>query len=392
MAQNSANPEETSEKMVTVLSIDGGGVRGIIPATILAFLEATLQEIDGRPDARIADYFDVIAGTSTGGLITAMLAAPDDNNRPLFAAQDIVQFYLDNSPKIFPQKNAGFLNPLSNLVGALVGPRYDGKYLHSIIEEGFGERRIGQTLTNIVVPTFDIKLLQPTIFSTFEARTVTSKDARLSDICIGTSAAPTYLPGHYFATEDDAGNAREFNLIDGSVAANNPTLAAMNQVAKYIFAANPDFLPLKYDKVLVISLGTGTKKEEGGFSAQESAKWGVLSWLINNSTSPLIDIFSQGSADMVDIHASVLFRALDSDQNYLRIQEDGLTGDAASVDISTPENLNNLLNIGNNLLTKPVSRVNLDTGVYEAVEGEGTNQDALTRFASQLSAQRQLRN
>jgi len=61
-----------------------------------------VQKLDGE-DARIADYFDVIAGTSTGGLVTAMLTTPDDNNRPLFAAKDIKDFYLDNCPKIFPQ-------------------------------------------------------------------------------------------------------------------------------------------------------------------------------------------------------------------------------------------------------------------------------------------------
>ncbi|KAK8532094.1 hypothetical protein V6N13_131436 [Hibiscus sabdariffa] len=67
-------------KLVTILSIDGGGVRGIFPGTSLAFLESQLQELNGE-NARIADYFDFIAGTSTEGLVTAMLTAPDQNNR-----------------------------------------------------------------------------------------------------------------------------------------------------------------------------------------------------------------------------------------------------------------------------------------------------------------------
>ncbi|MCL7026479.1 hypothetical protein MKW94_028794, partial [Papaver nudicaule] len=89
-------------RLITILSIDGGGIRGIIPGTILAFLESQLQELDGA-DARLADYFDVISGTSTGGLVTAMITAPNEQNRPLYAAKDITQFYLDHSPKIFPQ-------------------------------------------------------------------------------------------------------------------------------------------------------------------------------------------------------------------------------------------------------------------------------------------------
>jgi len=97
------SPAAACGSIVTVLSIDGGGVRGIIPGTILTFLEAKLQELDG-PDVRIADYFDIVAGTSTGGLVTAMLTAPDKEGRSLFAAKDINDFYLRHSPKIFPVK------------------------------------------------------------------------------------------------------------------------------------------------------------------------------------------------------------------------------------------------------------------------------------------------
>ncbi|XP_038975347.1 patatin-like protein 2 isoform X1 [Phoenix dactylifera] len=414
-AEKLANSPPSKGSLVTVLSIDGGGVRGIIPGTILAFLESKLQDLDGE-DARIADYFDVVAGTSTGGLVTAMLTAPNKNNRPLFAADDITKFYLENSPKIFPQKT-GIFSSTCNLFTVVTGPKYDGKYLHSIIRELLGETRLHQALTNIVIPTFDIKLLQPTIFSTFEvsvchpsitlshfvslilplcvqARHAPLKDSLLSDICISTSAAPTYLPAHYFETKDANGNTRSFNLVDGGVAANNPTLAAISEVTKEILKKNEDFSPIKpmdYGKFLVISLGTGSAKNEERFSAQKASKWGVLGWLYNNGAAPLIDIFTQASADMVDIHASVVFQALHSTGNYLRIQDDNLTGNASSVDISTDENLLKLVQIGKDLLKKRVSRVNLETGLSEEVNGEVTNEEALIHFAKLLSNERRLR-
>uniref|UniRef100_A0A2N9FMU1 Patatin n=1 Tax=Fagus sylvatica TaxID=28930 RepID=A0A2N9FMU1_FAGSY len=149
--------------MVTVLSIDGGGIRGIIPGTLLGFLESKLQELDG-PNARIAYYFDVIAGTSTGGLVTAMLTAPNKDNRPMYAAKDINNFYLEHTPKIFPQSR------------------------------GVAKASLGWAIAQ----------------------------SRLADICVSTSAAPTFLPAHYFQTKDAKGNTHSFNLIDGGVTANNP--------------------------------------------------------------------------------------------------------------------------------------------------------------------------
>ncbi|CAL4983233.1 unnamed protein product [Urochloa decumbens] len=386
-------PPPSTGKLITILSIDGGGIRGLIPATIVAFLEAKLQELDG-PDARIADYFDVIAGTSTGALLTSMLAAPDDNKRPLFAAKDLNTFYLENGPKIFPEKKAGLLTPVVKLVGAVTGPKYDGVFLHDKIKSLTHDVRIADTVTNVIVPAFDVKYLQPVIFSTYEAHHDPLKNAHLSDICISTSAAPTYFPAHFFTTDDGKGGSREYHLVDGGVAANNPTMVAMSMLTKEVLRHNPDFNPGKpsdYRNYLIISIGTGSAKQAEKYTAPQCAKWGLIQWLYNGGFTPIIDIFSHASSDMVDIHAAVLFEALHCEKNYLRIQDDSLTGDKSSVDIATKENMEALIGIGNELLKKPVSRVNIDTGVYEPVNGEGTNKEALARFAKILSDERRLR-
>ncbi|XP_022851098.1 patatin-like protein 2 [Olea europaea var. sylvestris] len=381
----------TYGNLITILSIDGGGIRGIIPATILEFLESELQKLDGE-QARIADYFDVVAGTSTGGLITTMLTAPDANNRPVMAAKDIVPFYTKHGPKIFPQKWLGSVESTVDLLG---GPKYNGKYLHQLIRDNLGQTRLHQALTNVVIPTFDIKLLQPIIFSSYELNNLPYLDALLSDISIGTSAAPTVFPAYYFKNgTDSAGNPWEFNLIDGGVAANNPALVAIREVTKQASRNDPNFSPIQpldYGRLLVISLGTGRAKQELKYSAEMAAKWGLFGWLIQGNSSPLVDVFTQAPADMVDYFISVVFQALHNDDNYLRIQDDMLTGETSSIDVITKKNLTDLVNIGQNLLKAPVSRVNFQTGNTEPITNGGTNEEALIKFAKLLSDEKKLR-
>ncbi|KAL9158117.1 hypothetical protein ABFS82_08G047200 [Erythranthe guttata] len=382
---------QTKSRKVTILSIDGGGVRGIIPGTILGHLESKLQELDG-PNARLVDYFDVIAGTSTGGLITTMLAAPGPDNRPMYAANNITSFYLENCPKIFPEsRRNNFVGTLTNL---FAGPKYDGKYLKTLVEGLLGNITVSQALTNVVIPSFDIKRLQPTIFTTKDGKANASKNALMSDVALGTSAAPTYFPAHYFETRDPQGNVREFNLIDGAMAANNPTLVAITEVSKEILSGKfevADMEPMDSTRMLVLSLGSGVAKMAEKYNAKDASKWGVLSWVFYDGDSPLVNIYGDGSADMVDIHVSTIFQSRRNEQNYLRIQEDNLAGDTSSVDIATVKNMQTLVQIGQSLLKKPVSRVNLETGRQEPVQGEGTNAEALARFAKLLSDERNSR-
>jgi len=101
------------------------------------------------------------------------------------------------------------------------------------------------------------------------------------------------------------------------------TLVAVSEVSKEINRDNPDFFPIKpmeYDRFLVLSLGTGTAKSEGKYDADEAAKWGILGWLTSGHCTPLVDVSTQASGDMVDFHLCTVFQALKSEENYLRIQ------------------------------------------------------------------------
>jgi patatin-like phospholipase/acyl hydrolase len=99
MAPAATNKQQGGE--LRILCIDGGGIRGLIPAKILDYLETELQRIDELPTARLADYFDYIVGTSTGALITTMLAAPNKDKRPLCTAKEIIDLYLEEGASIF---------------------------------------------------------------------------------------------------------------------------------------------------------------------------------------------------------------------------------------------------------------------------------------------------
>ncbi|KAK8505417.1 hypothetical protein V6N13_045855 [Hibiscus sabdariffa] len=374
----------SAHRMATVLSIDAGGIRGLIPGTILAFLEDQLKKIDG-PGARIADYFDVIAGTSTGGLITAMLTAPADGNRPK-PASDINGFYIDNGPIIFANR------PTSILDFPRDKPVYDDKPLRDAAEDYINEDptsrnkiTLSQTVTNAVFTTFDTKLLQPIIFSTNEAKSDVSSNANLVDVCVSTASAPIYFPAQKFETRHADGSTRTFNLVDGGVAAANPTLVGIDSIP---FPKEGVPEPLDYRKLLVLSLGCGKPQDEPEYDAELVNTWGYPQWIYyrQDKSSPLIGSLFAGSVDMVDFHVAARFKSFLSQENYLRIQETDLTGDTVHFDLATDENMNNLIAIGQQLLDKPVSRVHPKTRRFEKVEGEViiTNGEALQIFAERL--------
>ncbi|XP_015085189.1 patatin-02-like [Solanum pennellii] len=356
----------TLEEMVTVLSIDGGGIKGIIPGIILEFLEEQLQEMDNNRDARVADYFDVIGGTSTGGLMTAMITTPNENNRPFAAANEIVPFYIEHGPKIFESS------------GKKSGPKYDGKYLMQILQEKFGETRLHEALTEVVISSFDIKTNKPVIFTKSNLVQSPQLDAKMYDICYSTAAVPVYFPPHYFVTNTSNGDKYEFNLVDGAIADVEPSLLSVS-VATRLAKEDPAFASIRslnYKQMLLLSLGTGTSVDfDKTYTAQETAKWGIMQWML-----PLIDMISAANSYMNDYYLSTLFQAIDSQDNYLRVQENALTGTTTKMDDASVANMELLVQVGKKLLKKQVSNDNPET--YE---------EALTKFAKLLSDRKKLR-
>lgn len=173
------------------------------------------------------------------------------------------------------------------------------------------------------------------------------------------------------------------------------TMVTINQITRKMIVDKQEIFPggpTDYDKFLVISIGTGSAKGAATYTAKEAAEWGILSWLhTKEGYTPIVDMFSYSSAALVDYNVSILFQALRSEKNYLRIQDDSLKGTEATVDVATEENMKKLIGIGERMLASTVSRVDMETGKPVAVPEEGTNADALTRFAKMLSDERKAR-
>ncbi|EOY10973.1 Phospholipase A 2A, IIA,PLA2A [Theobroma cacao] len=354
-------------KLITVLSIDGGAVRGIIPSKVLAFLESELQleTLDGD-SARIPDYFDFIAGTSTGGLVTAMLSSPDpdDQSKRPFSTEKILQFYKDESPNIFPQttNRRGRTIEMSTLEPAV------------------------DAVVRLISSTSDLRSLRD-----FFAARADLEDVPLQNVCLSTSAAPYYLPLHKFEINSVNGS-RKFNMVDGGIAANNPILLALSEVAKEksLDGKAQCLDNMDCSKLLVLSLGTGSSKRNKKLEIVNE-NWGPLLWLWGDNGIPFLDVLMNAIDAMVDIYLSAFFQGTSFKDNYLRIQTDSLKDSKVGMDNSNQENLQNLENIGNALLEKPVSAMNLETGLLKPIRGAGTNRAAITKLAKRLSEERKCR-
>ncbi|RDX60231.1 Patatin-like protein 2, partial [Mucuna pruriens] len=252
-------------------------------------------KLDGE-DARIVDYFDYIAGTSTGGIMTALLTTPSKKDGRPCAAKEINQFYRIEGPIIFSKE--------AEITNSVAKSFMQRSHLNEKIIEIVGDICLSDTLTNVVIPAYDMKSLHPVIFSTQKAKRMKSQ-IQLADVIMSTTAAPVFFPPHQLLG---------YSLVDGGMAANNPTIFAMHEAARMTENhGSPD-----YSKFLVLSLGTGSAKLNGsqiGFA-------GPIHWFFNmkSGSPPLFDVLFRASNDMVDMCTALVLGHYNSMHNFLRIQ------------------------------------------------------------------------
>jgi patatin-like phospholipase/acyl hydrolase len=305
-----------SEGPIRVLSLDGGGIRGVIPAAILIELE----KLAGKP---VFDLFDVVAGTSTGGLIATGLIAPDSSGAPKFTAGDLQGFYTKNGTQIFSRSTAYEVESLDGMHG----PKYPADGIDAFLHETFADLELKDALKPLVMVSYDIERRNVHIFHSEAAKQDPNQNFFMRDSSRATSAAPTYFPPAHI--QSSAGTT--FALVDGGVAANDPAMAAYVQ-ARRLF---PD------REILIVSIGTGSSVKPIPYDKAKG--WGKLGW-----AERIVDVMFDGSTRTVDANLQELLPKHTSGlREYYRFQP-SLKGANDALDDTSPKNLQSLIDLATN--------------------------------------------
>lgn len=272
-----------------ILTVDGGGIRGLIPALVLADIERRLTERAGEP-AGVSDYFHLLAGTSTGGLIALGLTVPDPGRpgRPLLAAAELAKLYAEDGPAIFQRTLGQRLRTL----GGLAGPKYTLDALEDAIARRLGAGRLDAALREVLVAAYDMTGRSPFFFKRWRARSDPARNSTVVDAALSTAAAPTYFP-----PRELDGRA----LVDGGVFAANPVIAAITEALK----RRDEPARLGVEDLLVVSIGTGL--HEQGYPPGEVGRWGRLGWILpKRGEPPILGAVLDGASDGADHWAHML--------------------------------------------------------------------------------------
>jgi len=333
----SPNGAEQPEEF-RIFCVDGGGIRGLISALVTAKIEQLLRERDGDA-ARIADYFHLFAGTSTGGLIALALTRPEPPS-----ADELAKFYTDDGPKIFSRSLTWKLRT----GGGLWGPKYDNEHLRNAVLERLGNGNLAEAERELLVTSYDMTNREPFFFKGWKAQKDPNLNFPVVDAALSTAAAPTYFPSQ----EPDM--LKGHALVDGGVFAGNPTIAAIAEALGRTSNPRPTL-----DEMLVVSIGTGDFQE--GFPPSEVHDWGDLGWVkpARGEEPPILSVLLGGASDGTNYWAHMLLNhepgnpppaaeAIGRGERYFRFQAP--LAKAVQMDDASPKTLGLLTKVAEELI------------------------------------------
>lgn len=265
--------------MKRILSIDGGGIRGLIPALLIS-------ELENRTGKKCAEMFDMIAGTSTGGIL-ALAFSVEENGKPKYTAKDLAAIYETRGRDIFKRS---YWKGLSS-VGGVADEKYGADGLEKVLSEYLGDRKLKDGICDTLVTSYDIENREPFFFKSWNDNV---KDVPMCLAGRATSAAPTFFEP---INANIHGVVRTF--IDGGVYVNNPAVSAYAE-ARRVYG--------KDEELFVLSLGTGELIRPIPY--EDAKDWGAAQWAI-----PLLNCMFDGSCDAVNYQMWQLLG-----DNFVRLQ------------------------------------------------------------------------
>jgi uncharacterized protein len=328
-----------------ILAIDGGGIRGIIPALVLA-------EIEKRTQKPIFSLFDLISGTSSGGILALGLTKPrlsletiDSLPAAQYSAEDLVQIYLEYGAEIFYEPF--WEQILGQLEDIFVQPKYSSEGREEIIRQYFGNSPLENNLKEVFVTSYDIEQRIPIFFTNkIEKQQTESKRFRklcsgftLTDAALATSATPTYFAPYRVSSSHNTNGF--YTLVDGGLVANNPANLAILEAQ---ISRQENKQVLNIDDILVVSLGAGSLTSV--YAYDEVKKWGLLQW-----AKPLLNIVLDGGSEVVAGELERLFESNSkgNQASYYRFQT-FLKSELETIDNTKPENLRQLQTLAKTLI------------------------------------------
>jgi patatin-like phospholipase/acyl hydrolase len=305
---------------IKVLSIDGGGIRGVVPAMVLA-------EIEKRTDKRIAELFDLIAGTSTGGILALGLTKPDADGKPQYTAETGIKLYEEEGEHIFWRPWQRKIPVLSRLLEE----KYPSDGIERVLHKYFGEARLKDAVRDVLITSYDIERSKPYFFKSTKASRETGRDCPMRSAARATSAAPTYFEPAKVLVE---GSSDYRALVDGGVFANNPAMCALAEAR-----SNAD----SDAEVLVVSLGTGELTRR--YPYEKAKGWGLAEW-----AQPVLTVMFDGASDAVDYQLRQLL-PVTGDRRYYRFQVQLDEGNDA-MDDASDDNIRTLKLLAEDLIAE----------------------------------------